>query len=70
MDTEWGLGMLLFWGLMVVGVVLLARWRSSEARRNVPPVGGDQEALGIVRWRFARGEITVQEFEAVKRGLK
>lgn len=70
MGGDWGLGMLLFWGLVVVGIVLLVRWLSSEARRNVPPVSGQRQALDIARERFASGEITAQEFEAIKRGLE
>ena len=70
MGGDWGLGMLLFWGLVVVGIVLLVRWLSSEAGRNAPPVSGDRQALDIARGRFARGEITAEELEAIKRGLE
>ncbi|HLV12235.1 MAG TPA: SHOCT domain-containing protein [Trueperaceae bacterium] len=32
--------------------------------------GGQDEALQIARARFARGDITLEEFEAVKRALE
>lgn len=70
MGGDWGMGMLVFWVLVVVGIVLLVRWLSSEARRNFPPITGDKQALDIARGRFAKGEITLQEFEAIKRGLE
>ena len=64
----WGIGMmlimLLFWGLVIVGVVLGIRWlaRSDEGRRS-------DTALEILRQRYARGEIDRQEFEAKRRDL-
>ncbi|MFQ5741481.1 MAG: SHOCT domain-containing protein [Acidobacteriota bacterium] len=71
----WGLGygpvgwmiMLLFWGLIVVGVVLLLRWLLEQTR----PRGGSsgESALEILKKRYAKGEIDKEEFEAKKRDL-
>jgi len=64
----WGVGMMLmmlvFWGLVVTGIVLGVRWltRQGGAARPDP-------ALEILRERYARGEITKEEFEARKRDL-
>ena len=71
MDSGWGfgawltmtLGMLLFWGLIVGGMVWLLR---------TPHFHGPQgsSAIDIARERYARGEISDEEFERIKRGLK
>jgi putative membrane protein len=65
----WGIGMMLmmlvFWGVVIVGVVLAIRWFVSQ--KNEPrPV---DTALDILRQRYARGDISKEEFEAKKRDL-
>jgi putative membrane protein len=63
----WGIGMmvmmLLFWGVVIVGLVLAVR-----ALRRPDSAAGDR-ALDILRERYARGEIDTQEFETRKRDL-
>ena len=68
----WGAGglvmmlmMLVFWGLVIAGLVLGVRWLAGQghpARRD--------EAFEILRQRYARGEIDQQEFETRKRDLQ
>jgi putative membrane protein len=67
----WGAGgvlmmlmMLQFWGVVIAGLVVGLRWLIAQGR----PTGRD-EALEILRQRYARGEIDKQEFEARKRDL-
>jgi putative membrane protein len=64
----WGLGMalmmLLFWGLVIVAIVLGIRWLVTQGKG---PRG--DSALDILRQRYARGEIDRQEFEAKRRDL-
>ena len=64
----WGIGMmlfmLLFWGLVITGIVLGIRWLVGASR----PSATDR-ALEILRERYARGEINREEFEARKRDL-
>ncbi len=64
----WGLGMmfmmLLFWGLIIVGIVLAIRWLLGQGRESRA-----DSALEILRQRYARGEINKEEFEARKRDL-
>jgi putative membrane protein len=64
----WGLGMmlfmLLFWGLIIVGVVLGIRWLLNQGKES-----RSDSALDILRQRYARGEINKEEFEARKRDL-
>jgi putative membrane protein len=65
----WGigmmLGMLVFWGLVITGVVLGIRWL---VRQGSAESKGDR-ALDILRERYARGEINREEFLARKRDL-
>ena len=62
----WGIGMmfmmLVFWGLIIVGLVLGIRWLVTQGR-----VSQSDTALDILRQRYARGEIDKEEFEARKR---
>lgn len=64
----WGLGiglmMLVFWGVVIVAIVLVIRWLVSQGR---PPQS--DRALDILRRRYASGEIGKEEFEAKKRDL-
>jgi len=65
----WGIGMMLmmliFWGVVIVGIVLGIRWLASQAKE---PRSTDA-ALDILRQRYARGDINKEEFEAKKRDL-
>jgi putative membrane protein len=65
----WGIGMMLmmlvFWGLVIVGIVLAIRWLVSQGKE---PRAADA-ALDILRQRYARGDISKEEFEAKKKDL-
>jgi len=65
----WGIGMMLmmlvFWGVVIVGIVLGFRWLVSQGREPRPP----DAALDILRQRYARGDISKEEFEAKKKDL-
>ena len=58
------LWMLLFWGLIVVGLILGIRWLIGQAKET-----RSDSALEILRQRYARGEINKEEFEAKKKDL-
>jgi len=67
----WGAGglvmmlmMLVFWGLVIAGLVLGVRWLAGQGRGTAR-----DEALEILRQRYARGEIAKEEFETRKRDL-
>ena len=67
----WGAGgllmmlmMLVFWGLIIVGLVLGIRWFVSQGRES-----RSDTAMDILRQRYARGEIDKEEFEARRRDL-
>ncbi|HSD31036.1 MAG TPA: SHOCT domain-containing protein [Gemmatimonadales bacterium] len=65
----WGLGMMLmmlvFWGLVIAGIVLAIRWLAGQGERS-----RSDRALDILRERYARGEINKDEFEAKQRDLR
>lgn len=65
----WGLGMmvtmLVFWGVVIAGIILAIRWFAGQSHRGAP-----DRALDILRERYARGEIDREEFEAKRRDLR
>ena len=70
------IGMLLFWVVVIVGIVLLVKWligpqNQSRARFGAEQQGGyqDKSALDILKERYAKGEINKEEFEAKKKDL-
>lgn len=67
----WGLGgltMLVFWGLLIVGVVLLIRLL--DRRRTSPPAPTRESPIDIARRRYAAGELSRDEFEQMRRDLE
>ena len=60
----WGMGfgwifMLLFWALIILGIVALARWIFSTGASGS---GAGRPPLDILKERYARGEITREDF--------
>lgn len=60
-----GWGMLLFWGMLLVLVVMLLRTRGGNRRDAAPR----SDALEILAQRYARGEIDAAEYEKKRRDL-
>jgi putative membrane protein len=56
--------MLLFWILLILGVVALVRYLGRSGQSQ-----GDKTPLDILKERYARGEINKKEFEEKKRDL-
>jgi putative membrane protein len=52
------LGMVLFWGLVIVGIVWLLREAIGRSHR-----GEDADPLAILDRRLAEGQISVEEYE-------
>jgi putative membrane protein len=68
----WGAGglvmmlmMLVFWGLIIAGLVVGLRWLIGQGHP-----GRRDEAMEILRQRYARGEIDKQEFDSRARDLR
>ncbi len=66
MGGGWGfsmmiISMVIFWGLIIGGVILLGRFLSTSF--GTKP---SQDALEILKQRYAKGEIEKEEFEAKK----
>ncbi len=59
--------MLLWWALIILGIVMLVRWLAGAGGRRERQVG--DRALEILRERYARGEIGKEEFDSRKRDL-
>jgi len=58
------LGMVVFWAVLIAGIVFFVRWFLGH---NV--INREESALEILKKRYARGEINKQEFEERKRDL-
>jgi len=63
-----GLGMLLFWGLLIAGGVVLVRALARTPRNGGASATFDS-ALEALAVRFAKGEVTQTEFESMRRTL-
>lgn len=74
---DWGWGhmifgsmmMLLFWGVIIVGVVIVVRWLTGGPSQESRSSPARKRALDILEERFAQGEIDKEEFEERKRLL-
>ena len=64
-----GIGMLLFWGLIIAAIVMLARGFGGKSRSDEPGLRG-KTPLDILGERYARGEIDKSEFENKRRDLE
>jgi len=71
----WGMGyglfgwlmMLLFWILIIVGVVLVVRWFISEGKPKW--LRTEETALDILKKWYAMGEFDKEQFETMMREL-
>lgn len=61
--------MILFWGVVIFGLVFAVRWILGRSKAGGESVG-PETALEILKKRFARGEISKEEFERMKRELE
>ena len=63
-----GIGMLLFWGLIIAAIAILARGFGGRPAGNEPRLS-EKKPLDILGERYARGEINKSEFEEKRRDL-
>jgi len=76
MMGEYGMGwfgtifMMIFWILVIVGLIFLIKWLIQATKGGASPVQSGSRALDILKERYARGEINKEEFEQKKRDLE
>jgi putative membrane protein len=72
---SWGIGMMimmfLFWAAIIVGIVFLIRWliTAGSPGQRAMSGHGPETALDILKKRYARGEISKQEFDEIRQDL-
>jgi len=59
---------LIFWIFITIGIVLLVKWFIDQNR--IQSQTKDMSALETAQLRYARGEITREEFEEIKNNLE
>lgn len=59
-----GVMMIVFWGLVVAGIVWLVRFLGQGGHRR------EASALELLDQRLARGEVSVEEYEERRRALR
>lgn len=65
----WSLAMLLFWVLILVGGVLLVLWLLRQSRPAEPGSPSGPRPLAILDERYAKGELTKEQFEQMRHDL-
>jgi putative membrane protein len=72
LDYGWGMGfglgwifMILFWVLLIMGIVYLVKLIAGSTNKNEKA----ETAIVILKKRYAKGEITKEEFEKIRDGL-
>jgi putative membrane protein len=61
------LPMLLFWILIIAGIILFVRWSMTGGTSGQD--GAGESSLDLLKKRYARGEIGKEEFEAKRREI-
>ncbi len=64
-----GIGMLVIWGLIIYAIVSLISGSFSKIQEPGQPAGQTDDALQILKKRYARGEIDKTQFDAMRRDL-
>lgn len=57
----------LFWILFIIGIIFFIRWVAQQGR---PGEAKKEDALDILKKRYAKGEINKEEFEQKKKDIQ
>lgn len=68
---SWGMGfgwifMLVFWALIILGIVALAKWLFSTGSGR----SAGTRPLDVLKERYARGELTREQYEQMRRDIE
>ena len=69
LENVLGVLSLVFWALIIGGIVLLVVWLARNGK-NLAPASKSESALDILKVRYAKGEITKEQFDAIRRDLE
>jgi putative membrane protein len=61
---------LVLWALIISGIVLLVVWLARNASRTTSFIGSGESPIDILKKRYAKGEVTKEQFDAIKRDLE
>jgi len=64
-----GILMIVFWILILVGLIFLIKWLIQSTSRDRTTGSGGNRALEILKERYAKSEIDKEEFESKKKDL-
>lgn len=73
---NWGFGMwwfmpfimIAFWILVIIGIVFLIRWLMWSTNRG-REIKSEETPLDILKRRYAKGEISTEDFERMKKDI-
>lgn len=68
MSPWMGIGMLLFWGLLIYCVFTAVRMMTRKKEEHGP--GEGETPVEVLKKRYANGEIDREEFERIKKDLE
>jgi putative membrane protein len=59
---------LLFWIFIIAGTILVIKWFTDQ-NKNSEEAKEEASALEVAKIRYAKGEITKEEFEEIKKDI-
>ena len=57
-----------FW-IIIIGLIFVLIWTNTRERNKYIPFDGKETALDILKKRYAKGEITKEQFDQMKKDL-
>ena len=60
--------MIAFWIAVIIGIVYFVKWIIATGKRH--ETKAEETALDILKKRYAKGEITKEEFERIKQDIQ